>query len=217
RAALNQRREVKVVAARGPIVDRNERELAVSAIADSVYVDLKQLKEEPDRERAARALSPLLGFDQSELLKKLTGDSSFLWLKRKLDPQTAQAVNEAVSKNSLRGVAIQKESQRFYPNNSLAASVIGYVDTYDNGLAGVEQKYDDLLSGKAGEVAYYKDASGRRYNRNETPAAPGAQVVLTIDAILQHKVEVLLDEAVKMTRAKGAGAIVLDPKTGEIL
>src|SRR5499433_369088 len=216
RAALNQRKEVKVVAARGPIVDREERELAVSAIADSVYVDLKQLKE-ADRERAASALSPLLGFDQSELLKRLTGDSSFLWLKRKLDPETSRAVSEVVAKNSLRGVAIQKESQRFYPNDSLAASVIGYVDSYDNGLAGVEQKYDDLLSGKAGEIAFDRDASGRPYNRSETPAAPGAQAVLTIDAILQHRVEVMLDEAVRMTRAKGAGAIVMDPKTGEIL
>ncbi len=217
RAALNQRKEVKTVAARGPIVDRDERELAVSAIADSVYVDLKQLKEESDRERAARALHPLLGFDQSELLKKLTGNSSFLWLKRKLDPETAQAVNETIAINNLRGVAIQKESQRFYPNNSLAAHLIGYVDAYDTGLAGVEQKYDDLLSGKAGEIAFDTDASGRPYNRNETPAMNGAQVVLTIDAVLQHKVEVLLDEAVRMTRAKGAGAIVIDPKTGEIL
>jgi cell division protein FtsI/penicillin-binding protein 2 len=217
RAALNQRKEVKVVAARGPIVDREERELAVSAIADSVYVDLKQLKEEAARERAAGALSPLLGFDQSELLKRLAGDSSFLWLKRKLDPETSRAVSEAVTKNNLRGVAIQKESQRFYPNDSLAASVIGYVDSYDNGLAGVEQKYDDLLSGKAGEIAFDRDAAGRPYNRSETPAVSGAQVVLTIDAVLQHRVEVLLDEAVRMTRAKGAGAIVMDPKTGEIL
>jgi cell division protein FtsI (penicillin-binding protein 3) len=216
RAALNQRKEVKVVAARGPIVDREERELAVSAIADSVYVDLKQLKE-ADRERAASALSPLLGFDQSELLKRLTGDSSFLWLKRKLDPETSRAVSEVVAKNGLRGVAIQKESQRFYPNDSLAASVVGYVDSYDNGLAGVEQKYDDLLSGKAGEIAFDRDASGRPYNRSEIPAVNGAQVVLTIDAVLQHRVEVLLDEAMRMTRAKGAGAIVMDPKTGEIL
>lgn len=217
RAALNQRKDVKTIAARGPIVDRNERELAISAIADSVYVDLKQLKEESDRERAARALSPLLGFDQSEMLKILTGNAGFLWLKRKLDPQTAQAVNEAIAVNNLRGVAIQKESQRFYPNNSLAASVLGYVDSYDAGLAGVEQKYDDLLSGKAGEIAFDRDASGRPYNRNVTPAMNGAQVVLTIDAVLQHKVEVLLGEAVRMTRAKGAGAIVMDPKTGEIL
>jgi cell division protein FtsI/penicillin-binding protein 2 len=216
RAALNQRKEVKAVAARGPIVDREERELAVSAIADSVYVDLKQLKE-ADRERAASALSPLLGFDHSELLKRLTGDSSFLWLKRKLDPETSRAVSEVVAKNSLRGIAIQKESQRFYPNDSLAASVVGYVDSYDNGLAGVEQKYDDLLSGKAGEIAFDRDASGRPYNRSEVPAVNGAQVVLTIDAVLQHRVEVLLDEAVRMTRAKGAGAIVMDPKTGEIL
>lgn len=217
RAALNQQKEVKTIASRGAIVDSQERELAVSAIADSVYVDLKQLKEEADRKRAAETLSPLLGFNQSELLKKLTGNSSFLWLKRKLDPTASQAVNEAVAKNKLHGVAVQKETQRFYPNNSLAAHLIGYVDAYDKGLAGVEQKYNDLLSGKPGEVQFDKDASGRPYNRREIPAMDGAQVVLTIDAVLQHKVEVLLDEAVRMTHAKGAGAIVYDPKTGAIL
>ncbi len=217
RAALNQRKEVEIVAARGPIVDRDGRELAVSAVADSVYVDLKQLRERPDREKAASALSPLLGFEESELMKRLTGDSSFLWLKRKLDPETAHAVNEAVTKNDLRGVAIQKESQRFYPNNSLAAHLIGYVDSYDHGLAGVEQKFDDLLCGKAGEIAFERDASGRPYNRSEIPPVTGAQVVLTIDAVLQHKVEALLEEAARMSRAKGAGAIVMDPKTGEIL
>jgi len=217
RAALNQQKEIKTVAARGPVVDRDERELAISVIADSVYVDLKQLKEESDRKRAAEALSPALGFDQSELLKKFTRDSSFLWLKRKLDPGAAQAVSEAVAKNRLHGVAIQKETQRFYPNNSLAAHLVGYVDAYDKGLAGVEQKYNDLLSGKPGEIALDRDASGRTYNRRETPAMGGAQVVLTIDAVLQHKVEVLLDEAVRMTRAKSAGAVVIDPKTGDIL
>jgi len=217
RAALNQQKEIKTVAARGLIVDRDERELAISVIADSVYVDLKQLKEESDRERAARELSPALGFDQSELLKKFTGNSSFLWLKRKLDPETSQAVSEAVAKNNLHGVAIQKETQRFYPNNSLAAHLVGYVDAYDKGLAGVEQKYNDLLNGNPGEIAFNRDASGRTYNRRETPAAPGAQVVLTIDAVLQHKVEVLLDEAVRMTGAKSAGAVVIDPKTGDIL
>ncbi|MGE0132130.1 MAG: penicillin-binding protein [Blastocatellales bacterium] len=217
RAALNQQKEVKTVATRGAIVDNQERELAVSAITDSVYVDLKQLKEESERERAAETLSPLLGFNQSELLKKLSGSSSFLWLKRKLDPVASQAVNEAVAKNKLHGVAVQKETQRFYPNNSLAAHLVGYVDAYDKGLAGVEQKYNDLLSGKPGEVQFDKDASGRPYNRREIPAMNGAQVVMTIDAVLQHKVEVLLDEAVRMTRAKGAGAIVFDPKTGGIL
>jgi len=217
RAALNQQKEIKTVAARGPIVDNAERELAISAIADSVYVDLKQLKEESDRKRAAETLSPLLGFSESELLKKLTGNSSFLWLKRKLDPTVSQAVNEAVAKNKLHGVAVQKETQRFYPNNSLAAHLVGYVDAYDKGLAGVEQKYNDLLNGKSGEIAFDRDASGRTYNRREAPAMNGAQIVLTIDAVLQHKVEVLLDEAVRMTRAKGAGAVVYDPKTGDIL
>lgn len=217
RAALNQRKDIETIAGRGLIVDRAERELAVSAIADSVYVDLKQLKDESERQRAARELSPLLGIDQSDILKKLTGNSSFLWLKRKLEPEASQAVTEAVAKNNLRGVAIQKETLRVYPHDSLAAHLVGYVDSYDKGLAGVEQKYNDWLNGKPGEITFERDASGRTYNRRETPPVAGAQVVLTIDAALQHKVEVLLDEAVRMTGAKGAGAVVFDPKTGEIL
>jgi cell division protein FtsI (penicillin-binding protein 3) len=217
RAELNQQKEVKTIASRGDIVDSAGQELAVSVVTDSVYVDLKQLKEEADRKKAAETLSPLLGFNQSELIKKLTGNSSFLWLKRKLDPDTSQAVNDVVAKNKLHGVAVQKETQRFYPNNSLAAHLVGYVDAYDKGLAGVEQKYNDLLTGKPGEIAFDRDASGRAYDRHETPALDGAKIVLTIDATLQHKVEVLLDEAVRMTGAKGAGAIVADPKTGAIL
>src|SRR5262245_62899993 len=161
RAALNQRKEIETVGARGLIVDRAERELAVSAITDSVYVDLKQLKGESDRERAARELSPLLGLNQSDLLKKLSGNSSFLWLKRKLEPDASQAVTEAVSKNHLTGVAIQKETQRIYPHNSLAAHLVGYVDAYDKGLAGVEQKYDDLLNGKQGEMMIDRDDGER--------------------------------------------------------
>jgi len=217
RAALNQQKEIETVGTRGMIVDRAGRELAVSAVTDSVYVDLKLLKEESDRQRAAQELSPLLGFNQSELLKRLTGNSSFLWLKRKLEPDASQAVSEAVSKKNLPGVAIRKETQRVYPHNSLAAHLVGYVDAYDQGLAGIEQKYNEQLGGKPGEIILDRDASGRTYNRRERAATPGAQVVMTIDAALQHKVEVLLDEAVRMTGAKGAGAIVMDPKTGEIL
>ncbi len=217
RAVLNQRQEVETVPARGLIVDRDGRELAISVISDSVYVDLKQLKGEADRKRAAQALSPLLGLSEPELIKKLIGDSSFVWLKRKLDPDTSQAVASAVAGKNLHGIAIRKETQRFYPNDTLAAHLVGYVDAYDKGIAGVEHKFNDLLTGRPGEVTFDKDAHGRAYNRREAPAIGGGQVVTTIDSVLQHKVEVLLDEAVRMTRAKGASAVVLDPKTGEVL
>jgi cell division protein FtsI (penicillin-binding protein 3) len=151
------------------------------------------------------------------LIRKLDGDSSFVWLKRKLGPDAAEAVSEVISKNKLHGVAIQKETQRFYPNDSLAAHLVGYVDAYDKGLAGVEQRFNDHLSGAPGAIAFDQDAQGRAYSRREIPALNGAQVMLTIDSALQHKVEVLLDEALRMTRAKAASAIVIDPKTGEIL
>src|SRR5262249_56418866 len=87
----------------------------------------------------------------------------------------------------------------------------------DGGVGGREKKDSDWRRGNRGERTSDRDASGGAYTRRETPASTGAQVVLTIDAALQHKVEVLLDEAVRMTGAKGAGAIVFDPKTGEVL
>jgi cell division protein FtsI (penicillin-binding protein 3) len=217
RAALNQRREIETVPTRGLIVDRNNHELAISVVSDSLFVDLKQLKEEEDRKKAAQSLSPLLGIGESDLLKKLEGSSSFVWLKRKLDPDASQAIKQTVGANKLHGIAVQKETQRFYPNDSLAAHLVGYVDAYDKGIAGIEHRFDGLLNGKSGEIAFDKDAQGRAYKRTEIPAVNGAQVVLTIDSALQHKVETLLDEAVRMTRAKGGSAIVLEPKTGEIL
>jgi cell division protein FtsI (penicillin-binding protein 3) len=217
RAMMNQRKEVETVPARGPVVDRNHRELAVSVISDSVFVDLKQLKDDGDRKKAAQSLSPLLGLGESDLLRKLNGNSSFVWLKRKLDFDTSQAVKESVAKSDLRGIAVRKETQRFYPNDSLAAHLVGYVDADDQGIAGLEHRFNELLNGQPGEIAFDKDAAGRPYKRREIPALGGAQVVTTIDSGLQHKVEMLLDEALRMTRAKGASAIVLDPQTGEIL
>jgi cell division protein FtsI (penicillin-binding protein 3) len=216
-AALHQQKEVKTVPLRGEIVDREGREMAISLFTESVYADLKLLNKDEDRRKAAQKLAPLLGMMESDLLGKLSGNSSFVWIKRKLDPDASKAVREAISAGKLHGVAIQKETQRYYPNDSLASHLVGYVDAYDAGLGGIEQKFNDLLNGKPGVVEFDEDARGRAYNRREIPALNGARIIMTIDSVLQHKVEVLLDEAVRISHAKGAGAIVLDPRTGEIL
>jgi cell division protein FtsI (penicillin-binding protein 3) len=217
RAARNQEKSIAVTPSRGSILDRNGTELAYSVICDSLYVDLKLLKEASDRQAAARALAQPLGMTEADLQKRMSGDASFVWLKRKLGPDEASAVRKAIVENKLHGVSIQKETQRFYPNETLASHLLGYVDVENKGLAGLELTQEDHLRGKPGEIALTKDAAGRAFERRETPSMDGAQLLTTIDLPLQHKVETLIEEARQMSRAKGASAIVLDPNNGQIL
>ncbi|MCI0660587.1 MAG: penicillin-binding protein 2 [Acidobacteria bacterium] len=217
KAERNQRKEIEVIPLRGSILDRNGKELALTVILDSLYADLKLLAREEDREKAARLLAPLLGSGEVDLRAMLSGDSSFVWLKRKLEPETSWKVRRAINEKGLHGLAIKQETQRSYPNDSLAAHLLGYVGAEDKGLGGLEQTQDERLRGKPGEVDLLTDASGRPFERREIPATNGPRLSTTIDTALQHKVEVLLDEALKMSGAKGASAIVLDPKNGEIL
>jgi cell division protein FtsI/penicillin-binding protein 2 len=221
KAQQNRVKDARLMAARGTIVDRLGKELAVTMLTDSVFVDQNQLKTDEERRRAANSLSSLLGTGESDLLKKMTGEDGFVWLKRKLEPEQSQAVIEAVEKQKLPGIAIRQEPQRIYPMDSLAAHLLGYVGAEEKGevkgQAGLEQRFNEHLTGKTGEIRWEKDASGRAYGRSVTPAENGATITTTIDATLQHKVEVLLDEAMRTSRAKGASAIVLNPANGEIL
>ncbi|MBO0798068.1 MAG: transpeptidase family protein, partial [Blastocatellia bacterium] len=217
RAARNYTKEVNLAPARGAILDRNGKELAYTVMSDSIYVDLKLLKGERDRRQAARLLAPVLGMDEGEFYGKLKGNSSFVWIKRKVEPETAQLVRDIIEENNLAGIALKKESQRFYPNDSLAAHLLGYVGAEERGLAGLELTQEKRLEGRAGEIEFLKDGSGHPYERRETPAMNGAQLVTTIDSVLQYKVETLLAEALKTTGAQGASAVVLDPATGELL
>lgn len=217
KADRNQRKEFEVIPLRGSILDRNGKELALTIILDSLYADLKLLAREEDREKAARLLAPLLGAEEVDLRALLSGNSSFVWLKRKLEPETSWKLRRAIKENGLHGLGVKQETQRSYPNDSLAAHLLGYVGAEDKGLGGLEQSQDERLRGKPGEVELRTDASGRPFERSEIPATHGPRLSITIDTALQHKVEVLLDEALKMSGAKGASAIVLDPKNGEIL
>jgi cell division protein FtsI (penicillin-binding protein 3) len=232
RAALNQTTQAETLAMRGPIMDRNGQELAVSIIFDSIYADQKQFNDsdpkhlaekQSQRQKTARFLAPLLGMAEGELVKKLTGDSGFVWLARKLDPEKSQAIKEAIEKNHLWGVAVKREPQRFYPNDSLAAAIIGYMGEDQNqvgqvsGQAGLEKSQNKHLEGRPGEIERERDGKNQSYSRREIPAVNGAQVMTTIDLPLQHKVEMLIQDAMQMSHAKGAYAVVLDPATGEIL
>ncbi len=217
RAAQSQRREFEIVPARGAILDRHGSELAYSLVSDSLYVDLKILGSDKDRQTAAKALAPLIGMTETRLREKLNGQSSFKWLTRKLDPERSRKVRQAIADKKLSGIGIKKETQRVYPNDMLASHVLGFVGSEDQGLAGIEQVWDDLLRGKPGEVSMSVDARRVPFVRSEIPPLSGATINTTIDMSLQHKVEVLLEQALRVSRAKGASAIVMQPDTGEIV
>ena len=115
------------------------------------------------------------------------------------------------------GVHTRKEPKRFYPNGSLAAHVLGFVGLDGTGLAGIEQVYNEKIGGEPGKLFIERDSSGHAYESTEVPGRAGQTIVLTIDQGIQYQAEAALTTAVSQSRAKSGTAIVLDPRTGEIL
>lgn len=210
RALRQQERTVEVSATRGRLLDRNGRELARSVEARSVYATLSQID---DPEAAARRLAKLLDVPERTLVERLTSDRSFVCLKRKVEPETA----EAVAALAIPGVEFVTEMKRVYPKGDLASHVLGYCGVDENGLAGVELTYDEQMRGRSGRVVLSTDARRRSYDSAEIAPTPGNDVHLTIDEIAQYRVEQALAEGVKRSGANWGIAIVLRPQTGEIL
>jgi cell division protein FtsI (penicillin-binding protein 3) len=122
-----------------------------------------------------------------------------------------------VANLQLEGVGFMTENRRFYPNKELAAHLLGYVGLDNNGLAGIEATYDNLIKGHAGTVLIQTDAKRHAFSRVERPSTTGADIELTIDEYLQHIAERELQQGVEVAGAEGGSAIVMDPYSGEIL
>ncbi|HYG81965.1 MAG TPA: penicillin-binding protein, partial [Pyrinomonadaceae bacterium] len=168
-------------------------------------------------EEASHKLAPLVGEDAAALAAKLKqaqdSNKKFAWVARKLDEEPAARVRAL----NIAGVYSLKEPKRQYPNGQLAAHVLGFVGLDETGLAGIERAYDKEIRGEPGRVMVETDAHGRAYGSFEAEARRGETVVLTIDRLVQYKTEQALLAAVERNRAKSGSAIVLDPRTGEIL
>ena len=206
-------REVELPPRRGRILDRNGAELASTADVDSIYCNPRRL---PDPRETARRLSLVLGLDRVELEKKLTQRRFFAWIKRKVTPDEVAAVKAM----NFPGVAFTHEPRRFYANRTLAATVMGHAGSEGNGLDGVELALDARLRGTTSSVQGIRDALGRDIAVEGTvdgPSSAGNDVVLTIDRYLTFVTEKALASAAIEHQAKGAVAIMMDPRTGEVL
>ncbi|HLM58230.1 MAG TPA: penicillin-binding protein [Pyrinomonadaceae bacterium] len=199
---------------RGLILDRRGRELARSVDADSFFAAPGEIE---DVNAAARELARVLKADEPALAERLRkgkeAGRSFVWLARKVEGQPAEALKAL----KLKGVYTMQEPVRRYPNGALASHVVGFVGLDDKGLAGVEQVYNASLKGEAGRLVVDADAKRQGFGSEGTEARNGGSVVLTIDQTVQFMVERALNAAVERSRAKSAAAVVIDPKTGDIL
>ncbi len=197
---------------RGKILDRNFQELAIMINADSLY----STKGIYNPKTSAGQLSKILGTKYSTIYKKLTAGRDFMWISRKI----TYGQSKAIAKLNNPYLGFIKEYKRIYPNKELAANIIGFTGTDNNGLEGIEYAYDTILSGKPGILLTQKDARGRviiSKNRGVIPVINGSDIVLTIDKVIQHIAEQELREAFKEYGSGGGSAIVMDPYTGEVL
>jgi cell division protein FtsI (penicillin-binding protein 3) len=216
RARQQQQNALDTTPQRGEVLDRNGRQLARSVQTISLFMDPADL-DAGQLECTAHQLSKALGLSYAELSQQLsnaqTTERRFLWIARRLDVDRGNQILAL----GLPGLHPVIEPKRYYPNGSLASHVLGYVGIDGQGLGGVEHSYNSKIKGEPGELFLEKDATGRAYESFEIPAKPGQTVVLTIDQTIQYHAEQALQAAVARSRAKSGTAIVLDPRTGEIL
>ncbi|MBS1822812.1 MAG: transpeptidase family protein [Acidobacteria bacterium] len=218
RAAKQQQRTFEVAPRRGVLYDRNLKELAMTVLVDSVYAVPSELGE--NRENTAQILAKIVHADprdsftsEPQMLARFNASRNFAWVARRLDAETATRVREL----NLKGVYFQKEFKRFYPNNDLAAQVLGYVGTDDTGLGGIERMFDDEMHGTPGHVLTAIDAKRHVYDSEESQPMPGENLVLSIDANIQYIAERALDAQMEKMKAAHGTVVVQDPHTGQIL
>ena len=195
--------------------------LAVSSTAYTITVNPTNIVKE-DKEKLAKALSNIFELDYDTVLKKVQKNSSIETITKKVEKSKADELRQWLIDNNIQtGVNIDEDSKRYYPYANLASQVIGFCGSDNQGLDGVEAKYDDVLSGTAGSISRATDATGEEIGtegENYTAAIDGDSIVLSIDMTIQSIVEKYLEEAcIDNSCTDGGNIVVMNPKNGDIL
>lgn len=220
KAYEQQTRQRTVAAKRGTIYDATGNKILAQSISVNVVTAVPNSIPKDQKEEVATKLAEILELKKEDVLAKLSKNSSTETIASKVDKEKATKVLEYISDENLSGVRVDEDTKRIYPYTELLAQVLGFVGTDNQGLAGVEAYYDSDLSGVPGKIVGSTDGKGRETPfTNEQYVAPvdGKDVVLTIDATIQGIVEKYLNKAVKENLAEYGMAVVLRPKTGEVL
>lgn len=214
-AVKQQKREIKLIPKRGDIVDRHGQMLAYSVDGEALVADPNEI-DDPAATAAqvCQALTNCSAEKRATIQKGLGRRASFAYLDRQLLPGQAARI-EALK---LPGVRVIPEPRRYYPKFDLAAHVLGFVGVDNDGLAGIERTFDNVIRGTPGQMLLQVDARRKRMDsRVQQAPAEGATVELTLDVYLQHIVERELKEGIDSAKALGGTAIVMDPRSGEVL
>lgn len=207
---------------RGTIYDATGKNiLAVSSTVETITVNPGNIAKE-DKEKVAKALSEIFELDYEKVLKKVTKRSSIETIAKKVDKEKADELRVWMKDNNIStGINIDEDTKRYYPYNNVASQVIGFCGSDNQGLDGVEAKFDDELKGTAGAIQRHTDAKGGEIGKegeNYVSAIDGNSLVLTIDLNIQSIVEKYLEEAcIDNKCTDGGNIIVMNPKNGDIL
>ena len=225
--ALDLRQDVKQDRAlRGTIFDRNERALAMTQPVKTLYADPTEIA---DPDSAARIIAKTLNFDAAPIAAQLKqgkeANKRYVAIVKKLEEETVQKLNKALDTPDLKkadqpnfsGLHWKDDQKRSYPYQTLAAQVIGFSNADDDGKAGIEQSQDDILHGAIIKKYQERDRLGRVYDETVSEREKPSDIVLTLDSAYQYMVEQALERGVHAAEAKSGMAVVMNPKTGDIL
>ncbi len=225
--ALDLRQDIKKDRMlRGTIYDRNQRALAMSLPVKTLYANPSEIT---DIDTAAKTIAKTLKLDANQIASQLRqgkeANKKYIVLAKKLEEEAVQKLNKVLDDPNVKkadepnfnGLHWIEDQKRSYPYQTLAAQVIGYSNADDDGKAGVEQSQDDILHGAVIKKIQERDRLGRVYDETISEREKPSDIVLTIDYAYQHMVEEALVNGAHAAEAKSAMAIVMNPKTGEIL
>lgn len=218
KAYEQQTRERTVKAKRGTIYDTTgDKVLAQSISVSTVVATPKNVK---NKEQVATDLSNILGIDAENILTKLNKSVATEIIATKVEEEVANKVLQYISENDIEGLNVDEDTKRIYPYSDMLAQVLGFVGTDNIGLEGLEAYYNKTLSGTPGKIVGATDIAGRETpftNEQYIEPIDGNDLVLTVDATIQSITEKYLKKAYQENSPEYAIAIVLRPKTGEIL
>ena len=210
-AVYQQTEVVTVPGLRGDLLDRSGNKLAASEDAETIYATPYQVKNPP---QAAGQLAPILKQPKGEVLEALTAEGGFSYVAQRIDLPTAARIERL----DLEGIGEEPDVRRTYPQGEMAGQVIGAVGSENEGLTGLEAGEEDVLGGSDGERRIVNDALGDPI-RLETveEAEDGEDIQLTLDPVIQRETERALAGVGEAYSPKGATAIVVDPRSSEVL
>lgn len=219
--AYRQQTASKIISPeRGSILDVNGRSLAKSEKVDTISINPTRIKEDK-KEIVAKGLSTIFELEYEEVLQKVNSSSSVETIIKKVENDKVKELEKWMTEHKITsGINIDEDNKRYYPYNDLASSVIGFCGTDNDGLAGIEASYNDILTGRSGKIVTTKDLNNSEISDKHATYVEvenGSDVYLTLDVTIQSVVEKYLKESVTKKQCEYATSIIMEPSNGNIL